>query len=96
MGIEEDIKEVVLRLQNIDKKIDEFIQQKAPTDRSEEKNNVSDKKDENAEKPEPKQEIDSDEPIFYECTNCGVSFIKGEEHNCKTEQKRGNISEDKK
>ena len=45
-----------------------------------EKDNVSDKKDNNAKNTEPKQETDHDEPILYECTNCGVNFTRGEEH----------------
>lgn len=48
--------------------------------------NISNKKDKNIKTKEP--ELDLDEPLLYKCLNCGMSFDKGEEHICKTTNKK--------
>jgi len=92
MGIEEDIKDIrdsllviketLCLTYGIEPRDNKPEKEKAPKNISEEKEIVSNK---NTKKLE--QEINSNEEILYTCTNCGVSFARGEEHACKPNRK---------
>jgi len=92
MGIEEDIKDIRASLLVIKETLcltyglepgnNEVEIEETPKETPEEKEIISDKKDIDTKKAE------IEDPIFYECTRCGVSFARGEEHICKTERKK--------
>ena len=79
MGIEEDIKEIKERSEANMGFLSVILNKlNAIEDKIVNKVTEPEKKED-----EKKPELNSNEPILFECTNCGVSFCKGEEHVCK-------------